>query len=182
MLVWSRLQYREGSPAVICCGTGRICCSYSKVCGPDNSRNSQWFWMWERTIIFLHGQNKPDLSLRSSTSRYWSCFCYLSGSPDSGAKTTCEWDQRIKMTVASFFSLLAVLLLYACFLFVLLFKCCETDAEGSVSKRCNVMGWACSVFERRLCPRSASGPVGESCKNTLLPVVILHCLTFFHKS
>lgn len=55
---------------------------------------------------------------------------------------------------------------------VLVCKCCEADAESSVSKRCNVMGWACSVFERCLYARSAPGPDGENLGSSLGPVVI----------
>lgn len=54
--------------------------------------------------------NVGDMSLHSTTSQYYSCFCYLSGSPDSGAKMTCEWDQYIKWLLLSFIFLLAVLL------------------------------------------------------------------------
>lgn len=61
----------------------------------------------------------------------------------------------------------------ASFLFVLLFKCCETDAEVSASKRCSVMGWACSVFGCRMSP---SGPAGENLTSTAPPVMSLHCL------
>lgn len=60
----------------------------------------------------------------------------------------------------------------ACFLFVLL-KCCETDAEVSASKRCGVIGSACSVFGRRMSP---SGPAGENLTSTAPPVLSLHCL------
>lgn len=56
-------------------------------------------------------------------------------------------------------------------------KSCEADAEGSVSKCCNVMGRACSVFELCLCLRSASGRAGENFCKTLLTLVFSHCLT-----
>lgn len=76
----------------------------------------------------------------------------------------------------------------ACSFFVLLLKCCEADAEGSALKCCNVMGWACSVFELCVCIGSASGPTGENLQKTLLPVVTFalpylslyekHCTSF----
>lgn len=96
----------------------------------------------------------------------------LCGPPDSGAKVTCEWDQHINLTVA----FVVFLFLMLVFSFVLLFTCCETDAEVSASKRCSVMGRACSVFGCRLSPL---GPVGENYPSTTPPVMSLHCLNLW---
>lgn len=66
---------------------------------------------------------------------------------------------------------------YARLLIVLLYECCEADAEGSAAKTLQRHGFElCSVFER--CRRSASGPAGENSEVTLLSRIILQSLTF----
>ena len=65
--------------------------------------------------------------------------------------------------------------------------CCSISAvkqmlKCSVSKRCNVMGWACSVFERRPCLRQHQGVLERTLNKTLLPVVILHIALPHHES
>lgn len=100
--------------------------------------NNQWLWLWERTIIFLPRQNKPkpDLSLLSSASLYWSCFCSLSGSPDSGAKMICEWDQHIENDCS--FVFIAVLFMLVSSL------CCSISAvKQTLKARCRnaAMSW-----------------------------------------
>lgn len=169
----------RGALAVICREMGQICCSCTNLFGPDSSRNNPWFWLWERNIVFLHGQNKPkpDLSFAFQHLSLLVLFLFpfwitrLRSQDDLWMRSAYQNDCFFVFFSLLFFSLC---LFPLCFL---LYKCCEADAEGSVSKRCNVMGWACSVFERCLCLRSASGPVGENFASTLLPVVILHCLT-----
>lgn len=90
------------------------------------------------------GQDEPDLSARSNTSRYQSCFCYRCGSPDSGAKMTCEWDQHIKTDCCFVLFLLAVLSSFCLFPPCVALEVLWNRRWGlSVEKRCNVIGWAC---------------------------------------
>lgn len=110
--------------------------------------------------------------LHSNTSGYSSCFCSTLWT--TGLKSQSDLWMRSAYQPDCCFCCFP--LPCACFLFVLLFKCCETDAEVSASKRCSVMGWACSVFGRRLRLLSPSGPAGENLTFTTPPVTISHCL------
>lgn len=111
---------------------------------------------------------KDNWVLRSNTSG--SCFCSPLWTP--GLRSQCDlWMRSVYQPDCCFCSFS---LPCACFLFVLLFKCCETDAEAL--KCCSVMGWACSVFGRHLRPLSPLGLTGENATSTTPPVMILHCL------
>lgn len=145
------------------CGMGRSCCSYPNVCSSHNIR------MWERD---RKNNNMETWVLCSNTSGYQSCFC----SPLWTTRLRSQSDLWMRSAYEPDCCFCCFPLPCACFFFVLLFKCCETDAEVSASKCCSVMGWACSAFGCRLRLQSPSGPAGENVTSTPPPVMLLHCL------
>lgn len=147
------------------CGMGRSCCSYPNVCSSHNIK------MWERD---RKNNNMETWVLCSNTSGYQSCFC----SPLWTTRLRSQSDLWMRSAYQPDCCFCCFPLPRACFFFVLLFKCCETDAEVSASKCCSVMGWACSAFGCRLRLQSPSGPAGENVTtpSTPPPVMLLHCL------
>lgn len=176
------LWYREGSSAVAMFREGpNLLHTHFNVCGPNNGGISRWFWMWRRRTLFL---------LRSRRARLERAFQHLSISvlfllPLRITRLRSQDDlwmrsaYQNRLLLCSFPTRCSLLLLLVSSL------CCSWSAvKQTLRARCRKTlqcHWMSLffVFERHLCPRSASGRDGETLKKTLQPaVVILHCLTF----
>lgn len=145
------------------------------MCCPDNSRNNH---------DFDDGMKECHVPPWSKRTRLELAFHHLSllVSVTFLDRQTQEprWlVNEISITKRLFLCFLLLLAVSLSLLMLVSSLCCSISAvKQTLKARCRnaAMSWDELVlcFERRLCPRSASGPVGENSANTLRPVAALH--------